>query len=194
VKSKSISQFPNFLFVIVLPLGFIGCHEATKSLEEMKVYNGPLTTMNDVVNYFSDSAIVKIKLTTPVQLEMKNGDKKFPKGLKVEFFERDGSISSVMTANKGVFTNTTKIFKATGNVVVNQILKGETLNTEELNWDQNGKKIFTDKFVTITTEDELLQGTGLTAAEDFSTYRITEPRGNFTLDDEDEEEDSVSEE
>ena len=156
----------------------------------MKDYEGPLQTLHNVVHLFSDSAIVKIRLTAPLQYEMKNGDRSFPKGLKVEFYERDGSISSVMTANKGVDKKATKIFTATGNVIVNQILKGEKLNTEELHWKRSDRQIYTDKFVTITTEDELLNGTGLTAAEDLSTYKITDPQGSFYIDE--EEEDTVS--
>ena len=150
----------------------------------MKDYNGPLTTMHNVVNLFSDSAIVKIKLTAPLQLELKNGNQQFPKGLKVEFYKNDGSVSSIMTANKGVFDKSKNVFTATGNVVVDQISTHETLNTEELLWKRNEKKIFTDKFVTIKTEDELLTGDGLTAAEDFSGWKITDPKGIFALDSE----------
>jgi LPS export ABC transporter protein LptC len=183
----------NFIFVIVSVIGifFASCSGKTKTLAEMKEYEGPLKSMRNVVNLFSDSAIVKIRLSAPLQLEMKNGDQSFPKGLKVEFFEKDGTISSIMTANKGINYKAKNLFTATGNVVVNQILKGETLNTEELHWNRNERQIFTEKFVTITTEDELLNGTGLTASEDLSTYKITDPQGNFLLN---EGEDSVTEE
>ena len=69
----------------------------------------------------------------------------------------------------------------TDSVVVNQILKQETLFTEELNWLQAEKKVHTDKNVTIQTPDELLKGEGLDAKQDFSWYRILKPTGAFPI-------------
>jgi hypothetical protein len=65
-------------------------------------------------------------------------------------------------------------------VVVNN-KKGETVNTEELNWSPTTKKIYTDKFVTITTADEVLKGEGLDTDQDFSYTRIRKPTGIFSL-------------
>ena len=65
---------------------------------------------------------------------------------------------------------------------VKNIEKKQQLNTEELFWTPNTKKIFTEKFVTIRLEnDEILYGTGLDAAQDLSTYTITKPEGEFDV-------------
>jgi hypothetical protein len=68
-----------------------------------------------------------------------------------------------------------------GNVIVRNLQKGETLNTEELSWKPETKKIFTEKFVTITTADEILKGEGLDAMQDMTHYRIRKPLGVFSL-------------
>ena len=59
---------------------------------------------------------------------------------------------------------------------------GETLNTEELHWNTSKGDVFTDKFVRIETEDQILTGVGLTAKQDFSRYVIKNPQGIFNLD------------
>ena len=71
--------------------------------------------------------------------------------------------------------------KAVGNVfLVNS--KGEQLNAEELIWDQNKKKIFSDKFVKVTTEDEIMFGNGFESNEDFSEYKVKKLTGQLKID------------
>jgi LPS export ABC transporter protein LptC len=64
-------------------------------------------------------------------------------------------------------------------VVINS--KGEKLKTEELSWSKKHHRIFTDEFVTITTEDEVIYGHGLEANEDFSKYTIKKISGTIEM-------------
>ena len=180
---KNIS--PLLIIVIVL---FCACGNQ-KSLEDMQDYEGPNGILKDVKTLLSDSGIVRIRLTAPTQIDETNGNQTFPDGIQVEFFQKDGTISSVLTANEGKFDRLTQIYTAIGNVVVVNTVEEEQLKTELLNWDPEKKRVYTDKFVTIETEDELLQGEGLEASQDFSVYRILKPRGTLSVEDEEEEDD-----
>jgi nucleoside-diphosphate-sugar epimerase len=53
--------------------------------------------------------------------------------------------------------------------------------TEELFWKQKDQKVYTDKFVTIRQEGDVLYGQGLTANEDLSDYVITHPSGDMEI-------------
>jgi hypothetical protein len=55
------------------------------------------------------------------------------------------------------------------------------LNTEELFWNQFTKKIFTDKFVTIRLQGDVVYGEGLDANQDLSDYVIAKPKGEFEV-------------
>lgn len=59
---------------------------------------------------------------------------------------------------------------------------GDKLNTEQLFWDENKHKIYTNKFVTIKTAREILYGNGLISNEDFTQYKITDLRGTIQVD------------
>ena len=65
------------------------------------------------------------------------------------------------------------------------IKNNERLNTEELFWNPTDEEIYTEKFVRIETEDQILLGQGLTADQDFSTYKIEKLTGELTIDDQD---------
>ena len=64
-------------------------------------------------------------------------------------------------------------------VVVNE--KGERLSTQELTWNKEKKKIYTDKYVQIETEDAILRGDGFEADERFTRYKILKPKGPIKI-------------
>jgi hypothetical protein len=59
--------------------------------------------------------------------------------------------------------------------------KGETLNTEELIWDQETGTIHTDKFVKITGKDQITQGTGLISNQSFTDWEIINYQGTINI-------------
>lgn len=103
------------------------------------------------------------------------------KGLKVEFFnDSSHEIESTLTALYARwYENKGNVLIRDSVVVVNK--KGETLSTEELIWNQNVRKFYTEKFVRIVTPDQVMYGDGLEANEDFSWYRIINPKGTVRV-------------
>lgn len=103
------------------------------------------------------------------------------KGLRVEFFnDSTHEIESTLTAQYA------RWYEGKGNVLIRDSVvvvnkKNETLNTEELIWNQNVKKFYTEKFVRIATPDQVMYGDGLEANEDFSWYRIKNPKGTVRV-------------
>ncbi len=172
--------FRTILLLSVLLLILVQC-KPKKSEAIPEEYNGPIMEAANVTTYYSDSARIKLKLTTPLQLEYDNGDREFPKGLYLEFYDKDGSISSTLKADYCYYTNKDALYKATGNVIVKGMKNNDQLNTEELFWNQKKEIVFTDKFVRIEKDGEIHMGDGLVAKQDFSEYSITHSRGNITL-------------
>ena len=152
-------------------------------MDEVKPYEGPWLISYNTTTYYSDSAIVRVKITADTQIQFENGDAEYPDGLFLIFFEKDGSQSSTLSANRGFFNKKEALYTVEDNVVINSEVKKQILNTELLNWLPNERRIYTDRFVTIETDDEILKGHGLEAPEDFSTYRILRPTGSFAIKD-----------
>ena len=151
-------------------------------VKTFKEYTGPIIAAENITTLFTDSAVLRIKLQAPVQWELQNKDREFPEGMEVDFFENDSVHTSKLTANYGYFYNDSSLYKAQGNVIINNEKKGETLKTEELFWNTEEQTIYTEKKVRIETKDEILEGVGLEAKEDFSSYKIKKITGTFLLD------------
>lgn len=173
-------------FFFCMIIGVIGCSDyAKKNVEKMLKSDTLIYTQeaSDVTISYTDSGILKARITAKKLLGYKNeGNEiiKMPKGIIANFYNDEGQIESYLTAENGTSYQTQKITEVNRNVVV-QNIKGERLNTEKLIWDQRKQLIYTDKFVRITTKDEVLTGDGMEAKQDFSNWKILKPRGNIKI-------------
>lgn len=165
-----------FLFAAIF---FFSC--SNDELKEPVEYTGPISEAENVELYYSEKDIIKVKMVTPLMHEFKNQDRECPKGIYMEFFDENGKLESTLKANHAYFFKEQNQWRGRGDVVVKNIQKNEQLNTEELFWKQADKKIFTDKFVTIRQQDDVIYGEGLDAKEDMSDYTINKISGTFEV-------------
>lgn len=95
----------------------------------------------------------------------------FRSGINVLFHDgHDNPVASV-TAKYARYVEKQNLWELQDSVVaINET--GEKLETELLFWDQKKELIYTDRFVKITTEDQIIQGYGLESDPRLSKRRI----------------------
>lgn len=167
----------NFFILI----GLMGCLDDGESADQFKEYDGPISESSNVDIKYSDSAVVRVRLKAQKQLNFENGDLEFPQDIYIEFYEKDDIKSSTIEANQGTYNKEQNLYTATGEVVVKNLITGEKLETELLHWNPGKHEIYTDRYVEITTDGEVLMGEGLKANEKFTSYRILKPTGSFSI-------------
>jgi LPS export ABC transporter protein LptC len=59
--------------------------------------------------------------------------------------------------------------------------QNERLETQEITFLQDSDLIYTDKFVTITTNSGIIRGIGLRSNQNFTKYRILKPTGDVYI-------------
>ncbi|MCB0759924.1 MAG: LPS export ABC transporter periplasmic protein LptC [Flavobacteriales bacterium] len=89
-------------------------------------------------------------------------------------------VEAEIRAEIGVYREEQFQMIARHDVVLNNN-KGDTLFTEELIWQQDSDKVYTDKFVTIHSTQGTLNGKGLTSNENFTSYSIWKPVGDIIV-------------
>lgn len=132
---------------------------------------------------YSDSALVRVRVTAPVLhniLDRENPHQEFPNGIKVDFFDANLTVFSVLTAKKAIREPEKAIVTARDSVVL-VTTKNEKLETEELIWDERAALTRTDKFVKVTKPGEVIYGYGLEATQDFSYWKIIVPKGRIQV-------------
>jgi LPS export ABC transporter protein LptC len=174
----------KFYSSLSLVVGLTACLLSSCSNTEVKEpveYTGPLSEVENIEMYYSEKDQVKVKMTAPLVYEFKNEDREFPKGLYIEFFDEEGKLGSTLKANHAYYFKETNQWRGRDNVEVKNLKKGEQLNTEELFWKPTEKRIFTDKFVTVRQQRDVLYGEGLEANEDMSDYTLKNPSGEMDV-------------
>jgi LPS export ABC transporter protein LptC len=164
---------------------FISCEN---DIEKVNFYTGkkniPIESMYDAEILYSDSGIVSGRLKAK-KLDHYAGKRAYtvmPKGIVLEFFDHDLKTETKLTSNYAMKYDDRDLMEAKGNVVITNI-KGETLNTEHIVWNQKTEQITSDAFVKIKTEKEILMGDGLISNQEFTKYKITKLRGIISLKD-----------
>ncbi|MEQ9262052.1 MAG: LPS export ABC transporter periplasmic protein LptC [Owenweeksia sp.] len=151
----------------------------------------PLEIQENLELIYSDSSFTKMELKAPLAENYPQLDEPemvFPKGIKVRFFDAYGKEDSRLKADYAIHYANKRLWHAVGDVVVVN-KKGEQLNTEELYWDEKKELIYSEVFVKITTDDEIIMGEGFEADQNFTNYTISKVTGQITIEDDEDDQD-----
>lgn len=98
-------------------------------------------------------------------------DEKLLTNMKIEFFDEAENRSSVLTSLNGKIDDKTQDMYAIDSVVAVSD-SGVTLTTDELIWKNKTKKITSDKFVRIVSDEEIIEGYGFESDQNLTNYTI----------------------
>lgn len=175
--------YPKLFFVIALGLFFQACeNDQLKIAALTKPDNTPLESIKGLETIYSDSGMIRVKVTAPVlnKYVSPKAITELPKGLSIDFYDDHLNVVSKLDARYAIHYEQERRWMAKNDVVVVN-KKGERLNTEKLYWDENSGKLRSDEFVKITTPEEIIMGKGFEANQDFSSYKIFKVTGNITV-------------
>lgn len=175
-------KYTYISFVLFL---FIACSEAEMTIDEGLTRADTKYEVADSVEIlYSDSAVVRVRITAPLLFnysDEKNPRREFPKGIVIDFFDETKQVQSRLTAKTAVQYDKTNKFIVEDSVVVKSI-KNEMMETEGLTWDESTQRIFTDRFITITTETEKIQGYGFESDYNFQNWELKKVTGRIQSD------------
>ncbi|MBK7409380.1 MAG: LPS export ABC transporter periplasmic protein LptC [Saprospirales bacterium] len=153
-----------------------------------KVFPPESLNVEEIRNFemlYSDSAKVRVRIKGPVMwrhLDEKNPRQEFPEGIEVEFFDAYFRVTSRLTSRYAVrFEGENKIIVRDSVVWTGQ--NNEQLETEELIWEEQAKKVYTNRFVVVRRNEEIIWGHGFESDQDFSRSRVKAIEGRIKVED-----------
>jgi len=107
----------------------------------------------------------------------------FPNGIVLRGYTKDGFLETMIVADyaKNIIGMEEEIWEAYGNVVVNNYIKGEKMETDTLYWNQKEHKIYTHRPVKITTPESFVQGYGMVSDEMARNAAIMSPYDSYAF-------------
>jgi LPS export ABC transporter protein LptC len=148
----------------------------SKELEE------PTVSTQDIAWFYTKNGKASFKLNSPEMFRYDGEEPylEFPIGLELESFEEQGNKDAYLRADYAIQYLKDKLIEAKGNVLL-QNVKGEKLETEHLIWDEAKELIYTEEFVKITKEGQVIMGEGFESDIYFSEYTLKKSRGTINL-------------
>jgi LPS export ABC transporter protein LptC len=150
------------------------------SKDQLKVEIG-----NDVEIIYSDSAITKVKIQTPVlyrYIDNSNPRQEFPSGIIAYFYDANQNIQSVLSGKSAIRYENKKEVVIRDSVVWESTIEGK-LETNELIWDETKNIIYSNKLVQITQPGQKIVGYRFETDPNFSHWKILYPKGNLKIED-----------
>ena len=163
-----------------------GCENDIKDIPNLKDKRTALEEGHMIESYLSQNGKVKGKLNAPLMYRYQGADSpyvEFPKSLHIDFFNDSLVKESQLDAKYGKFREwENKIFLRDSVVVIN-VLKGDTLRCEELWWDQNAQKFYTNKPARYSQKDKFVNygKNGLEAKQDLSNLVFYDNSGTLPV-------------
>ncbi len=173
---QTYKVFENLIGLLVCFFFLTSC-EDDKKVVKKEEYKGPISEIYGINMTYSDSARLVVRMTTDVQLTMATEDKIYPKEIRVFFFDKFGNNTTKLRGDSARYIRTKNLYRVMGRVQIDNQVKHEILETPELFWSPDTKKIYTDKQVDIKTPDQVLHGVGMDSNQDFTDYTIRRVNG-----------------
>lgn len=169
--AKQVSSFllPALLFGTML---LSACENDLNKIKEIsaKFASLPVDTAKGVEVVYSDSAIIKGTMKTPLMINY-SGAKAYrvmPRGVKVTFFDHNSKESGNIVADSAVYKESEKLVEFYKHVVATDI-SGKTFKSEELIWDMTKKIIYSNKAVEMTNPaGDVMYSTNFKSDESFN--------------------------
>lgn len=168
-----------FYILLTCIVALVACQNSDlKNMEAVQSVNLPDEVSTNVRLVYSDSGKVKFILEAPVihKYTKDTNYSEFPEGVHGEFFNKYGKKTSDLEAGYALKVDRDDeiIFRDS---VRFENSKKEILRSEEIYLLND--TIYSDTTVFIETPALILEGIGLVAPKDFSTYRLLKPVGVY---------------
>lgn len=188
MNSKFIPLTIIIVSILVFSTVFTACKNDIDTINKItEVQDLPTFDLTGLETVYSDSGIIKLKIYAPKLVRYEKREIPcdiYEKGLFVEFYNRSMLVSGTLRCNYAKYSIREEIWEAKSNVEINNSDNKEKLNIEQLFWDMKAERIYSDKFVRITTEDEILYGEGFESNQEFTNWKISKFSGSIKIKDE----------
>ncbi len=175
------------IFLLILPPTLQSCEKKSGNYPTIDVLTLPSLTGRDIRTVYTDSGRVQLELFAPLVESYNRDDNpytEFRQGIKVLFHDGHKDPVGSVTAKYAKYTDNKNLWELQDSVVaINEA--GEKLETELLYWDEKKGTIYTDRFVKITTEDQIIQGYGLESDTRLNNRKIKNLSAIIYIKDED---------
>ena len=174
-----------------LAVAFIvySCSSKLKEAEKLDLGSAPRQVIDDMFAVESENGRTTMRVEAPLmeRYETDTLDREsFPSGFAVYGYNDEGLLETTIFSDKAEHrvrkhrrAESEEMWVATGNVVIQNVIKQETMETDTLYWDRSASEIYTDSYIRMYSADGFMQGFGMRSDDRARNAEILRPFNSF---------------
>jgi LPS export ABC transporter protein LptC len=182
--------------ILILLIAFCtGCKYDIETIQALtSESNLPDVTGFQIEMQYTDSGYLKGKITAPEVHQYNKGEEpynEFPRGMTAIFYDRDGNETSYIRANYAIYYTKKQLWEGRNQVFGENKISGEKIETDQIFWDQQKKRIYSEQFTKISKADGIHIGEfGFEAEENLSQIQLRGYSGTVRVKEEEQAEEN----
>ena len=147
----------------------------------------PVQTVTDMFIVQTENSGLEMRAEAPLMEKYERDTlsyELFPKGFFVYGYTDDGLLETKITSDNArhlKYNDGRETWEAFGNVVVQNLIKQETMETDTLYWDQKNEKIYTHCFVKMYSPQGFMQGYGMESDQRARDSKLFNPFNSYGI-------------
>lgn len=176
------------MIATALAVAFViySCKGKLDEAEKLDLSQTPVQVVDDMFVVQSDNGILKMRVESEIMEKYETDTSSyelFPKGVSVFGYNEAGELETLIQSDQAKHYKAKRvedeIWSAFGNVVIQNIIKQETMETDTIYWDSNKHEIYTDCYVRLYSPSGFMQGYGMRSDERARNSIIQKPFNSY---------------
>ena len=166
----------------------ISCKGKLGEAEAIDLSETPVQTVRDMFIVQTENSGLQMRAEAPLMEKYERGDtlsyELFPEGFNVFGYTDEGLLETRITSDNArhlKYTDGRESWEAYGNVVVQNLIKQETMETDTLYWDQKEEKIYTHRYVKMYSPQGFMQGYGMESDQRARDSKLFNPFNSYGI-------------
>lgn len=162
------------------------CKGKLGEAEHLDLSQTPTQTIENMFAVKTKNGILNMRIEADLMERFEDDSttrETFPKGFAVYSYTSEGLLETSIFSDDAIHeTNkrtSAELWAAYGNVVIQNSIKHETMETDTLYWDQGAGEIYTDCYVRMYSPDGFMQGYGMRSDQKANNSIIERPFNSF---------------
>ena len=164
------------------------CKGKLGEAEALNLSETPVQTVTDMFIVQTENSGLQMRAEAPLMEKYERGDslsyELFPNGFNVFGYTDEGLLETRITSDNArhlKYKDGRETWEAFGNVVVQNLIKQETMETDTLYWDQKEEKIYTHRYVKMYSPQGFMQGYGMESDQRARDSKLFNPFNSYGI-------------
>ena len=169
---------------------FVSCSGRLAKADSIDLNSTPVQTVEDMFAVQTRKGKVSLRMEAPLMLKYDRDSimcDEFPQGFNVfGYTEENGLLETIIVADNARHItpkddSINEVWQAYGNVVVHNVVKQETMETDTIYWDRTNEEIYTDCYVKMYSKDGFMQGYGMRSDDHARNAVLNNPFNSYGI-------------